>query len=96
MVHGALEVAAGLSASERIDDLDGAGEQHRVPAQASGMAERGHQLAFAEAGFGDEHHVGVADARMRRCTRRSARAAASLTASSVRESRCDQCLSAAV
>ena len=59
VVQRALDAAGGLRAGQRVDDVDGAGEQHPVPAQAGSVAERGHQVAFAQASAGDEHHVGV-------------------------------------
>ena len=50
---------AGLRGGQRVDDVDGAGEQHRVPALASGVAQGRHQMALAQADAGDEHDVGV-------------------------------------
>ena len=52
-------LCGGLCGGQRVDDVDGAGEQHRVPAQTGSVAERGHQMALAQTGAGGEHHLGV-------------------------------------
>ena len=52
-------LCGGLCGGQRVDDVDGAGEQHRVPAQTGRVAGRAHQMALAQTGAGDEHHVGV-------------------------------------
>ena len=57
--QGLLDAAGGLRGGQRVDDVDGAGEQHRVPAQTSGVAACGHQMALAQAGAGDEYDVGA-------------------------------------
>ena len=54
-----LDAAGGMRVGQGIDDLDGAGEQHRMSAKTSGMGQRGHEMTLAEPGARDEHDVGV-------------------------------------
>jgi len=44
-----LEATGGMRRSQRIDDVDGAGEQHRVPTLARCVAQGRHQMALAQA-----------------------------------------------
>jgi len=54
-----LEAARGLGGGQCVDDVDGAGKQHRVPALACRVAQCGHQMALAQAGAGDKNDVGA-------------------------------------
>ena len=54
-----LEAASGVRGGQRVDDVDGTGEQHGMPAQTRRVAQGRHQMALAQADTGDEHDVGV-------------------------------------
>ena len=49
----------GLRGGQRVDDIDRGGEEHRVAAQAGGVAEGDAQVALAQADGADEDDVGV-------------------------------------
>src|SRR5262249_61192353 len=65
--HGGLEVtaelvleAAGrLRGRQRVDDVDGGGEEHGVSTNAGGMAKRNGDVRLAEADGADEDDVGL-------------------------------------
>ena len=59
VIQCALDTAPGLRAGKRVDDVDGARKQHRVPVQAGSMTQRRHQVALAQTSGGDEDHVGM-------------------------------------
>ena len=59
VIERTFDAAAGMSLCQRVDDLNGAAEQHRMSSLARGMAQRRHQMALAQAGAGDEHDIGV-------------------------------------
>jgi len=48
-----------LRGGERVDDIDGGGEEYRVAAQTGGVAEGDTEMAFAQADVGDEGDVGI-------------------------------------
>src|ERR1035438_8956845 len=48
-----------LRRRERVDDIDGGGEEHRVAAQTGGVAEGDTEMAFAKSDVGNEDHVGL-------------------------------------
>ncbi len=54
-----LEAALRLGGGERVDDIDGGGEQHRVAAQARGVRQRDREMTFAQADVGNEDHVAL-------------------------------------
>ena len=56
-VQRRLEGACGLGGGERVDRVDGAGEQHRVVRLAGPQAERDGQMRLAQADAADEHDV---------------------------------------
>ena len=59
-VQGALDAAAcGGCGGDGVDDVDGAGEEHRVCAQAGGVAQGGEQMGLSEAGRRNEDGVAV-------------------------------------
>src|SRR5262252_1433514 len=55
----ALQAAGGLRGGQRIDDVDGSGEEHGVAADAGGMAKGDGAVGFAEANGTYKHGVGV-------------------------------------
>src|SRR5215471_10077294 len=54
-----LEAAGGLRGGERIDDVDGGGEERGVAADAGGMAECYADIRLAEANGRDQDDVGI-------------------------------------
>src|SRR5262249_46864263 len=54
-----LEAAGGLRGGERIDDVDGGGEERGVAADAGGMAECYADMRLAEANGRDQDDVGI-------------------------------------
>ena len=58
-LEGAFEPAIFLSRLQIVDDFDGAGEQDRVPLQASRVTQGGGQVGFSGPDVAQEDDVGV-------------------------------------
>ena len=58
-LHGALEGSGAGGGREGVDDVDGAGEQHRVAAGTRGLTQGDTQVSFAETDGAQEDHVGL-------------------------------------
>ena len=56
-VEALLEPVGGLGGGQRVDDVDGAGEEHRVAFLAGAQAERDGQVRFPKADSTDEDDV---------------------------------------
>src|SRR5215467_8393970 len=54
-----LEAAGRLRGRQRVDDVDGGGEEHGVSTNAGGMAKRNRDVRLAEADGADEDDVGL-------------------------------------
>lgn len=54
-----LEGAAGLGGAERVDDLNGVGEEHAMAVLAGGVAQGGGEMGLAQADEAEEHDIGL-------------------------------------
>lgn len=57
--HLALDAAGGLSGGQRVDVIDGTGEERRLALEASGMGQGDRQVRLADTDAAEQDHIAV-------------------------------------